>query len=117
MKGKNKMSRIQIISLGFIIIILTGVLLLKLPFATKSGEAADWMTAIFTATSATCDGACCGRYIYILVTIRTGCYSVSDTDRRTGIYVYRHFSSSFLQKTYRSQRTGADAGERQCAAD
>lgn len=54
MKGKNKMSRIQIISLGFIIIILTGVLLLKLPFATKSGEAADWMTAIFTATSATC---------------------------------------------------------------
>lgn len=54
MKGKNKMSRIQIISLGFIIIILTGVLLLKLPFATKSGEAADWMTAVFTATSATC---------------------------------------------------------------
>lgn len=54
MKGKNKMSRIQIISLGFIIIILTGVLLLKLPFATKSGEPADWMTAIFTATSATC---------------------------------------------------------------
>lgn len=54
MKGKNKMSRIQIISLGFLIIILTGVLLLKLPFATKSGEAADWMTAVFTATSATC---------------------------------------------------------------
>lgn len=54
MKEKSKMSRIQIISLGFIIIITVGVLLLKLPYATKSGESTDWITAIFTATSATC---------------------------------------------------------------
>ncbi len=54
MENKNRMSKIQIIAVGFIIIILTGVLLLKLPFATRSGESTDWMTAIFTAASATC---------------------------------------------------------------
>lgn len=51
---KHKMSKIQIIALGFLLIILTGVLLLKLPIATRSGESTDWLTAFFTATSATC---------------------------------------------------------------
>lgn len=51
---KHKMSKIQIIALGFLLIILTGALLLKLPVATRSGESTDWMTAFFTATSATC---------------------------------------------------------------
>ena len=50
----RKMSKIQVISLGYLIIIIVGVLLLELPFATRSGERTDWMTAIFTATSATC---------------------------------------------------------------
>lgn len=51
---KRKMSKVQVIALGFLIIIVAGVLLLKLPFATRSGESTDWLTAIFTATSATC---------------------------------------------------------------
>lgn len=51
---KNKMSRIQVIALGFLIIIVVGVLLLKLPIATRSGKSTDWLTAVFTATSATC---------------------------------------------------------------
>lgn len=54
MGNQNKMSRIQIIAVGFLMIIIVGVLLLKLPIATRSGESADWMTALFTATSATC---------------------------------------------------------------
>ncbi len=52
--NKYRMSRIQVIALGFLIIIVAGVLLLKLPVATRSGESTDWLTAIFTATSATC---------------------------------------------------------------
>lgn len=51
---KYRLSRVQVIALGFILIIIMGVLLLKLPIATRSGGSTDWLTAIFTATSATC---------------------------------------------------------------
>lgn len=39
---------------GFFLIILTGGLLLSLPFASKSGQATPFLDALFTATSATC---------------------------------------------------------------
>lgn len=51
---KKSMSKTQVIALGFIIIILIGTLLLKLPIATRSGESVDLLTALFTATSSTC---------------------------------------------------------------
>lgn len=44
----------QIIILGFAGIILFGSMLLMLPFATKSGQGASFMEALFTATSAVC---------------------------------------------------------------
>ena len=44
----------QIITLGFLLLILAGTFLLKLPVATKSGESAPFVDALFTATSATC---------------------------------------------------------------
>ena len=40
--------------LGFMGVILTGTLLLMLPFATKTPGGASFMDALFTATSATC---------------------------------------------------------------
>ncbi|AEM77721.1 LOW QUALITY PROTEIN: hypothetical protein Thewi_0217 [Thermoanaerobacter wiegelii Rt8.B1] len=51
---KIKLTPTQVLALGFAAIILIGTLLLMLPVATKSGEGADFLTALFTSTSATC---------------------------------------------------------------
>lgn len=53
-KNKFSMSKTQVIALGFLVIILTGTLLLMLPAATRTGESASFMTALFTAVSASC---------------------------------------------------------------
>ena len=44
----------KIILGGFFLIIITGAVLLTLPFASKTGEATPFIDAVFTATSATC---------------------------------------------------------------
>lgn len=44
----------QLLSLGFLIIILLGATLLSLPISIKSGQQSDFLTALFTSTSATC---------------------------------------------------------------
>ena len=54
MFGKKRISKVQFIALGFLIIILMGTLLLMLPVSSRSGEAASFLEALFTATSATC---------------------------------------------------------------
>ena len=53
-KFKNTLSGVQLIALGFFILILAGTLLLLLPISTKAGETTDFITALFTATSASC---------------------------------------------------------------
>lgn len=54
MKLKRKFSQTRIIALGFISIIAIGTLLLMLPFASKSGESAGFVPALFTAVSSSC---------------------------------------------------------------
>ena len=44
----------QVISLGFLSVILLGSLLLMMPIATKSGQSTSFLDALFTATSAVC---------------------------------------------------------------
>lgn len=44
----------QILALGFLIIILTGTLLLTLPVSSRDGTFTGFMDCLFTATSATC---------------------------------------------------------------
>lgn len=44
----------QIILLSFVTVIMIGTLLLCAPFSSSSGNWTDFMTALFTATSATC---------------------------------------------------------------
>ena len=44
----------QIIIIGFLLLILSGTLLLMLPFATREPGSASFVDALFTATSATC---------------------------------------------------------------
>ena len=51
---KTKIQPGQIIIVGFAGTILIGALLLMLPFATKDGRGAEFIDALFTATSATC---------------------------------------------------------------
>ena len=53
-KKHLKMSHVQIIALGFFMIIMAGTLLLMLPAATKNGQGASFLDALFTATSASC---------------------------------------------------------------
>ena len=50
----GKLSAWQFLTLGYLVIILTGALLLTLPISSKSGEWTPFLDALFTATSATC---------------------------------------------------------------
>ena len=53
-KIRKKMTTWQVLSLGYFLVIITGTLLLGLPFATKDGENTSLVNALFTSTSATC---------------------------------------------------------------
>lgn len=50
----SKLSSIQILVIGFFVIITLGTILLLLPCATRDGETTNFINAFFTATSATC---------------------------------------------------------------
>ncbi len=51
---KRKFSQTRIIAIGYISIIALGTLLLMTPFASKSGESAGFVPALFTAVSSSC---------------------------------------------------------------
>ena len=54
-KGRRPaMHAAMVVALGFLIIILTGAVLLTLPISARSGVPTDFLDALFTATSATC---------------------------------------------------------------
>ena len=50
----HKLSHVRVITIGYLIMILVGTALLMLPFATREGVSAGPVTALFTATSASC---------------------------------------------------------------
>lgn len=52
--GKRRIAPGHIIIAGFCGMILVGTLLLMLPWATRDGQGASFLDALFTATSATC---------------------------------------------------------------
>ncbi|MGM9557492.1 MAG: TrkH family potassium uptake protein [Oscillospiraceae bacterium] len=62
----RRMRPAQIIVLVFLAIILLGAALLMLPAASESGQPTDFLTALFTATSATC--------VTGLIVVDTGVY-------------------------------------------
>ena len=51
---QKHMSTARIFVLGFLAVIVTGTLLLLLPWSTRSGESTSLRNAAFTAVSATC---------------------------------------------------------------
>jgi len=65
-KKKNKYTPVQILALGFAIVILIGAILLSLPISSQSGKITPFIDCIFTSTSAVC--------VTGLVTLDTGTY-------------------------------------------
>lgn len=53
-KKKKHLTSSQMIILGFLAVILTGSLLLMMPFSSRAGEWTSFLDGLFTATSATC---------------------------------------------------------------
>ena len=49
-----KLNPMQILSLGFLLIILIGGILLSLPISSSTGEYTSFIDAVFTSTSAVC---------------------------------------------------------------
>ena len=62
----SQLSGVQILALGFAIVILIGAVILTLPISSKSGNATNFLDSLFTATSAVC--------VTGLVTLDTGTY-------------------------------------------
>ena len=50
----RRFTSFQIIILSFLLMIITGTSMLILPIATRNGQGADFMSALFTAVSASC---------------------------------------------------------------
>ncbi|MEG0295449.1 MAG: TrkH family potassium uptake protein [Clostridium sp.] len=65
-KKKINLNGVQILSLGFLIAILLGAIILSLPISSASGEATGFLDSLFTSTSAVC--------VTGLVTLDTGTY-------------------------------------------
>ncbi|SFC54715.1 TrkH family potassium uptake protein [Clostridium uliginosum] len=63
---KTRLNVVQVLSLGFALVILSGAILLSLPISSSSGEYTNFIDAIFTSTSAVC--------VTGLVTLDTGTY-------------------------------------------
>jgi len=53
-KAKMGIKPINVLPFGFVVVILTGALLLMLPISNRDGHAFPFLSALFTATSATC---------------------------------------------------------------
>lgn len=51
---QRKLTYVRIIAMGYMLVIVAGTLLLMLPAASSNGESTDFLSALFTATSATC---------------------------------------------------------------
>lgn len=66
LKRKNIYTPVQILAIGFAIVILIGAILLSLPIASQSGKITPFVDCIFTSTSAVC--------VTGLVTLDTGTY-------------------------------------------
>jgi trk system potassium uptake protein TrkH len=64
LKRKNIYTPVQILAIGFAIVILIGAILLSLPISSQSGKITPFIDCIFTSTSAVC--------VTGLVTVDTG---------------------------------------------
>ena len=66
LKNKKKYTPVQILAIGFAIVIIVGAILFSLPISSQSGRITPFIDCIFTSTSAVC--------VTGLVTLDTGTY-------------------------------------------
>ena len=65
-RKRNKLTHLQVIALGFLLMITVGTALLMLPISSRNREVTPLLTALFTSTSASC--------VTGLVLVDTGSY-------------------------------------------
>ncbi|NOW83143.1 Trk-type K+ transport system membrane component [Clostridium beijerinckii] len=63
---KPKLSAVQILAIGFVLVISIGAILLSLPISSANNEYTNFLDSLFTSTSAVC--------VTGLVTLDTGTY-------------------------------------------
>jgi len=61
---KSKLNEVQVLAIGFALVILIGGMILSLPFSSLDGNYTNFLDSLFTSTSAVC--------VTGLVTIDTG---------------------------------------------
>ena len=110
-KKIKRLSDMQLIALGFLLLILGGTCLLMLPCSSRTGEFTPFITALFTATSATC---VTGLILVDTYTHWTACIITFNPDRRSWLYYHRNCCFPGAAQENRSQRTRLDQGKFQC---
>lgn len=93
----------QTLVLGFAAIIFAGAVLLTFPMAVQPGEEINFLTSLFTATSAVC---VTGLVVVDTATHWTNLRAYSDTvfnpGRRTGLYDHGDIPLPAIRKTDRT---------------
>lgn len=54
LRKRGQLTQTQFIAFGFFVLIMSGTLLLMLPWASRDGQCVGFLSALFTATSASC---------------------------------------------------------------
>ena len=99
---RNRLTRTQWIAVGFLLIILCGTCLLMLPISSRMPGGTDFLSALFTAASATC--------VTGLDIVRPDGHTAYDPGRRSGLCDFWRNDSSDDGKTNRAGRPGTFAG-------
>ena len=106
--GRNSF---RVISVGFMILILTGALLLMLPIASQSRTVTPFKDTLFTAISASCvTGLVVKDNCNTLIIIRAGSNTDTYSDRRNGSYNHRSYNNKTFRQKNRFRLSRNDAG-------
>lgn len=111
-KRHKNLTEFRYIAVGFFLTILSGAIMLSLPFSSRDGQWTNFLDSLFTATSATCvtglvvfdtfrHWSIIGQLV-ILVLIQIG---------GMGFISIGVAFSMLLHKKNRTQTEGSDAGE------
>lgn len=89
-KRHKNLTEFRYIAVGFFLTILSGAIMLSLPFSSRDGQWTNFLDSLFTATSATCVTG-----LVVFDTFRHWsiigqlCDSGADSDRRHGLHLNR----------------------------